>query len=188
MKRASAKVIPVAFQAPTTVDMEFDDAIVAIYEKYNTGLQTYLRRHLNSKEDIEDVSQEVYLRLIKLNERNEIDASLALLCKIASNLIIDRFRSQRIRQTHAHAPIDECELKSPDASPEEVVKSREWMVVLRDTLYSLNEDCRTAFILHRFKGLTYRQIAKKMGISKGMVSKHISYVLLKLDKKLRKYL
>ncbi|MBW2368645.1 MAG: sigma-70 family RNA polymerase sigma factor [Deltaproteobacteria bacterium] len=188
MKYSNTKTGSVALRAPTSSHMKYDDIIGSIYEQYNAGLRKYLKRHLNSKEDVDDISQEVYLRIIKLCERNEIKPSLSLLCTIASNILIDRFRSQRLRQAQAHISTDEVQLKSPLPSPEEMLRSKEWVSELMDVLNSLGKDCRHAFILHRFKGLTYGEIAKKMGISKGMVSKHISYVLLKLDKKLRKYI
>jgi RNA polymerase sigma-70 factor (ECF subfamily) len=43
---------------------------------------------------------------------------------------------------------------------------------------------RQAFVLHRFKGFTYEEIAEQMGISKTMVKKHICHVLLQFRKKM----
>jgi DNA-directed RNA polymerase specialized sigma24 family protein len=40
--------------------------------------------------------------------------------------------------------------------------------------------------LHRFGGLTYEQIAEETGISRSMVARHISSVLLELDDKFEK--
>lgn len=159
-----------------------------IYSKYNKGLYRFLRRRLNSKDDVDDVAQEVYLRLVRHRNPEDIKPSLALLCTIAANLLKDRYRRMKVRSMHTHTSISDTDIESPDASPEDVVKSKEGLKYFQTVYRSLNKECRQAFMLHRFKGYTYDEIAREMGISKSMVQKHISYVLFQLGKKFESFI
>lgn len=161
---------------------ETNGLIDIIHEKYDTGLRRFVSRRLDSKQDIDDVTQDVYLRLIRHSRPNELRPSLALLCTIASNLIKDRFRSARIRKAEAHIPLESVELVSPPASPEQILRAKDAVAGFIGVFESLNPNCRRAFLLHRFKNLTYNGIAKEMGISKSMVKKHISHALSELRK------
>ncbi|MBW2366895.1 MAG: RNA polymerase sigma factor [Deltaproteobacteria bacterium] len=164
-------------------DMKVPNVIAAMYEKYNDRLYYFIERHLGSKDEVEDVAQEVYLRLIRHLERHNLTPSFALLRTIATNLMTDRFRKRRLQSADMHVPLEEVELASQDATPEEVAWSREGLRMIKDVFDGLNTKSREAFILHRFSGLTYEQIANEMGISRSMVQRHISRVLLELDKK-----
>jgi RNA polymerase sigma-70 factor (ECF subfamily) len=50
--------------------------------------------------------------------------------------------------------------------------------LLNCTLANLPPKCRLAFMLNRFDGLTYPQVAARMGISVKMVEKHITSSLV----------
>ena len=69
-------------------------------------------------------------------------------------------------------------LPAPLAPVEEVVEMRSTLVaLLARGLPDLPAKCRQAFELSRFDGLTYDQIAARMGISTKRVEKHISPAL-----------
>ncbi|MBW2366561.1 MAG: sigma-70 family RNA polymerase sigma factor [Deltaproteobacteria bacterium] len=167
---------------------EVNRIIVEIYTKYNTGLQNYVRNRLSRKEDTNDIVQDVYLRLIQNPKLDTLKPSLELLCTIAANIMKDRYRRESVRKQDKHIPLDDIELASPPASPEQILRSKEGAAGFSQVIESLNPKCRRAFSLHRFKGLTYNEIAREMGISRSMVRKHISYVLKRLHKKAEVYL
>ena len=176
MDRSHLKLLPAS-------KFENNATICEIYLKYNAALYRYLEQRLEEKEDIDDIAQEVYLRLIKYKNLDETKICLTLLRTIASNLLKDRARRQSVRATKAHISIDDVNIESSMASPEETLKSKEAIDAFKTVYKSLNKDCQRVYKFHRFKGYTYEKIAKKMGISKSMVQKHISHALFKLGKK-----
>jgi len=181
-KEDQAKVVSGEFAGSAP---DIDRLITSIYNKHNQRLHQYLKSHLTSAEDVDDVSQEVYLRLSRHKAPHTLKPSFALLRKIATNIIMDLFRTRHARKADAHVPIHGLKLASPAPSPEDVVSSREGLAILTKIFESLKPNSRKAFLLHRLEGLKYSEIAEEMGISKAMVQKHISHVLLQLEKKLR---
>ena len=158
------------------------DVIADFFDKYDNRFHSFLYRKLGSKEDADDVAQDVYLILIRHRDLENLKPSFALLCKIASDLIKDRFRKQRAHFASAHTYLDDEKIASAAASPEDITRSKECLEMLTNVFNSMKKQSREAFLLHRFKGLTYEKIAHQMDISRSMVQRHISHVLLELDK------
>jgi len=168
------------FKAKVIMTEAVEDIVNDIYKNYNSGLRRYLARHIYCVEDRDEIAQEVFIRLIRHPKLEELEPSMALLCKIASNIIKDRFRRQAVRKANAHVSMTAMDLPSSGFSPEQLVCSEEGIDVMRKVYNNLDKNCQRAFTLHRFVGLTYAQIAKEMGISKRTVCKHISNAVLKM--------
>ncbi|MBW2370810.1 MAG: RNA polymerase sigma factor, partial [Deltaproteobacteria bacterium] len=139
---------------------EVDRIISEIHRKYDTKLYQYLAHRLNSRQDMEDVAQEVYLRLIRHTDLRKLKPSWSLVRKIASNILIDRYRSECSRKAEAHVPYNDALVESPVPSPYEMVRSKEGMALIEDVFKTLNKNTRKAIILYRFKGYTYDEIAE----------------------------
>jgi len=188
LKKAKVDIKTDNCQSHPITDSEVERIVSDIYQRYNTGLTCFLNRRLDSKEDVDDVSQEVYLRLIRYLKLKELKPSLSLLFAIASNLLKDRFRRQKVHEKEAHISIEDIDIAAPELSPEQLVQSKESIELFESVVKELNKNSRRAFILNRFKGLTYEQVARKMGISRSMVKKHIAHVLVVLRKEFEMYI
>ena len=162
--------------------LETNGKIITIYNTYHLRLKRYIATRLKSQEDVDDIAQEVYLRLIRNYNVTDLQPSLALLCKIASNIIIDRFRRDITRASAAHVDLEAVELESFNASPEKTLQAKEELDQFAAEFKKLNKVSQKVFVLHRFRGLTYDEIAQQMGISKSMVYKHLSAVMLHMAK------
>lgn len=167
--------------------MEKEDSpnlVEILYHKYNARLYHFIARLTGSKEEAGDIAHDVYLRVIRHNTRHDMTPSFALLRTIATNIITDRFRKRRFQSHDRHVPIENVELESLESTPEEIVWNRKSLTRIKLVFDGLNQKSREAFILHRFSDMTYEQIGEEMGISRSMVQRHISSVLLELNKKL----
>jgi len=168
------------FVLPRTSEEAAAATVAAVHKKYNNSLKNYIKRRLDAPEDVDDVLQDVYLRLLKHPRLTELKFSLAYLKKITANLLIDRFRRHQLRKRDMHDLLDEAILWADSASPEKIVQTMEGIAVFNEIFENLSGNCRRAFVLSRFKGYTYDEIADEMGVSKGAVNKYISKVLLEL--------
>jgi RNA polymerase sigma factor (sigma-70 family) len=185
VEAANENIVPVEFSGGSTARSV--SLVRDIYDKHNVNLRAFVARRLNGSGDSEDVTQEVWLRLVRHQKINGHEPSFGFLCTIASNVIIDFYRKGQVRQTDAHLPLNEDAVPSPAQSPEYDMRSKEGVEVITRAFKSLNEKSRQAMILHRFRGLTYEKIGKEMGISISMVRKHIVRVLHHISKEIENY-
>ncbi|MBW2366355.1 MAG: sigma-70 family RNA polymerase sigma factor [Deltaproteobacteria bacterium] len=164
---------------------ETSDAFGDTFKKFNGSLHKFLSHHLDSKEEVDDLSQDVYLRVVQ-HLRPDKKTSWTYLKTIAINLLNDRFRLRKARESYPIFSIDDMdqfEVASEAASPEQILQAKQLFLMFRQVVENLKPNSRRAFMLHRVRGLTYKEIAQEMGISRSMVKKHICHVILELRKK-----
>jgi len=139
-------------------------------------LARFLGRMRVREDDVQDVAQESFARLLRYRDQEPPDAWTALLYRIAINVVRDRARRER------HAPVGEPsaavpEAVSPDASPEQHASDLEALARARDAILGLPPRCRAVYLMHRVEGLSYPEIARRCGISTKAVEKHMSHAL-----------
>lgn len=158
------------------------------FEDYRPGLQRFIAKRLGNPEDVADVLQDVYVRLLRYEHPEKIKNLQAFLYTTASNLVRDRFRRSQTRMTDSHVPSDSVDLVAETTEPYRQLTSAEIRTLLRDALLELDDHCRHAFIKHRFDMRTHAEIAKEMGTTVGIVRKYISIALVHCTEKLRDHL
>ena len=161
-----------------------DTALQRTVAEHEPALRRFARARLAGHPDYEDIVQEVFLRLARQNRWEErlggsLDAVRSYLFSIATNVIRDRYRQSVMRRKHSVMTEHEADAGAhyPACSSEDIVSAQEQLVAVTSALMKLQPGCRHAFVLSRFEGLSYRQIADKMNISVSMVEKHVMRAL-----------
>lgn len=142
-----------------------------------SSLRRFLKRKLNDSADVDDLVQESYLRLYDARRRTRIGNTRGFLYRIASNLVIDRYRSREhnVKSLSIDSTEVSCSaLMSDVPTPEQCAATDQQLCVLSKVIESLPPRCRQVFVSHRISQLTHREIACEMGISTQMVEKHIA--------------
>lgn len=141
---------------------------------------------VGDRETADDIVQSTFVKIWNYSYSQPIRHPKALLFKTAKNLAIDelRRRSRRVEQiTFSGDPVESApvrELPSLDKSPEELVLLKQETSAILDAIEKLPSRNRWAFKQHRFHGLTYKQISKKMDVSQSCVEKYIIEALRQL--------
>ncbi len=140
----------------------------------------FLSNRLRCPETAADLTHETYLRLERKYRETEPDNARALAFRIALHLAIDYQRKAWVRSRH----VVDMELQdaldatpAPASSIERSLIAGERLSALSRALDELPLNCRTAFHLHSVEGLTYTQIAERMGISKSMVNRLLAQAI-----------
>lgn len=143
-----------------------------MFEGYYKELVRYFTRTLNDAEHAKDVVQETYLRISAMGER--ADAVLeprAFLYQTAKRILIDEWRKNR---HFTSVELHEAEqISTEHEEPLEHLLSLNRIQTLHQTIDALPPRAKEAFKLHKFEGLSHKEIAVKMGISKNAVEKLI---------------
>ena len=151
-----------------------------MFVEYGDQIQGYIAQRIRPREDARDLTQEVFARFIRSRHSDGCESPKALLYEIARNLIIDRSRRRASRRSEQHQPYDDEEVEGIGADPSCVIDSGRRLEAVEAIILSLPSKCREVFVLSRFEGLSYADIAARMDISVAMVQKHISKALLRL--------
>jgi len=162
------------------------DVVERLFTAHRTVLLQYLTRLLHSAEDAEEIVQETYILVLKLDDLSHLDSEVRrFLFRIATNLARDRFRQRKARAHDAHVPYDLLELEGSSEAPEEIVDWDAGMVVLRQALLDLPPRHRQVFLLHVTENMSYRTIAKHLGVSTKTVERDLAMVLELCQSRLR---
>lgn len=158
----------------------------ALVWRYRSSLIRYFLLQLGSREDAEDLAQEVFVRFAQQKSTQPIANVEAFLFRIAANLLRDRFRRNKTHHAQSHFPIDECAAESLGEAPSEqhVYEGKEQLHAFLQALEELPPRCRTVFLLQRYEGMSYSAVAQHLGISVSAVEKHMMKALLHFDARL----
>ena len=157
-----------------------------LFTAHRSALLQYLKRLLASSEDAEEIVQETYIRLLKFEDIEQLDSQVRrFLFRIATNLARDRFRQRKARAHDAHVPFELVELETHEETPDEIVDWDAGMEVLRRALLDLPPRHRQVFLLHVTENMSYRTIAKHLGVSTKTVERDLAMVLELCQSRLR---
>ena len=137
-----------------------DDAYETLVERYRPRLLGFCQHMLRSREDAEDVLQEVYvsaLRAMRADDR-PIQAK-PWLYKIARNRSLNHLRR---RSELAVESMDTFESQGVARSALEAVAGKERLREIVTDVHGLPETQRTALVLREFDALSYTEIATTM--------------------------
>lgn len=151
-------------------------------ERYRQPLTVYFQRRVHSRNEAEDLTQEVFLRLVRRLDVEAIDNPEAFLFRAAVNLLRDRSRRGKTLRSHL-AELTRHQSDIEELSPERVFDSRQSLTLVLSVLEELDERSRDAFILHRLEGMKHSEVADLMGVSVSSVEKYVIKALALLAKR-----
>lgn len=159
------------------------DLAAALFKARGEDLLGFLRRRLRSDADAKDIAQETYLRFIRLADPRRLDNAEAYLFRIAANLLWEHRMRQRTTITDADGALT-AQLVA-EQTPFDLAVSAEVAGKLRSVVEELPPTQRAIVILHMRDGLTYGDIAGRIGVSESMVKKHAYTAFAFCRKRLR---
>lgn len=156
-------------------------ALEALIRRYERRLFNYLARMAGNHADADDLFQETFLRVYKHRKRYDRTARFKpWLYQIATNLCKDHHKYMRHRRhipldgdTTDGAPIAE-RIADPAANPSTQAELRDVREALESAVAALPEHQRAVFLMSRYEGLRYEEIADALGIPVGTVKSRMS--------------
>jgi RNA polymerase sigma-70 factor (ECF subfamily) len=150
-------------------------------EQYHAELHRFLMRRLHSSQQAQDLAQEAYLRLLRVERAELVRQPRAYLYRIAVNLIAEfRLRSRRDPITYDSDAVAEAEAAghtSETATDEgEHAADAQQIELILNQLPPLY---RAIFVLRKRDGLSYQEIAQQLEISVHTVKKYLARAVAK---------
>ena len=167
-----------------------EDPVLAAYLSRRANLVRFFAARTGSLTTAEDLAQELYLKVAGRPDGIAAENPVALLYRIATNLMLDRARGEMRSaardtawtETESTRLGGEAVVEAPAA--DEAVASRQRLRQLVEAVAELPPQMQRAFRLHKLEGLSHAQTAQAMGLSVKSVEKHISAALKALTARL----
>lgn len=137
----------------------------------------FLTRRLRCSDTAAEITHETYIRFCQTSQTTPVNNARALAYRIALNLAVDYQRKAKVRSDRAVEGDFEAfadSFQSTEAGPEQIAIAQQNLTTLEQALMELPTDCRNAFLWRGIDGLTYLEIAARLGISESMVNKHLT--------------
>ena len=153
-------------------------------ETYVPGLRRYFAKRVPGNH-IDDLIQEVFLRLQAHHANAPIEHLDRYLFTVAASVLTDQARRRAVRHDSAHESFEERHHPVEERSPERVLLDREDLDVVMQAIEALPVRTRDVFVLHRFEEMSGSRIAVALGLSVSAVEKHIMRALQILHERLK---
>lgn len=149
---------------------------------YEPELRAYLRRFLRDADDIADVVQDSYARLLLLSdaERERIRSPRAFMFTTVHNAAVDHLRRRPVVSLDAMAELeasavleDEVQIRSLDFE----IDARQELDRLQRAIGALPKGCREVLRLRKLLGFSQKEVAAELGISEHTVEKQLARAL-----------
>lgn len=145
----------------------------AFIERYAGPLRSYFFRRVDRSEDVDDLLQELLSRLWSSSAERKIDNPDGYVFQAAANLLRERYRKAGTRHS-VIAEIHFFQSEHEEITPDRILQGKDELRLLEQALAELPPRTRTVFLLHRYEGIKYREIAERVGVSVSAVEKHIA--------------
>jgi RNA polymerase sigma factor (sigma-70 family) len=178
-----------------SMNAEKDQAIKTTFQKDSKRLFDFIRRRVPSKEEAEDILQEVFFQFTRnVYQLAPIEQVTSWLFRVARNKITDSYRKQKTSSLEASQKNDEG-LENDNLSllnhfydanddPEQEMARNLIWDELYDALDALPPAQKEVFILHEIEGKDFKQISAETGESVNTLISRKRYAVLYLRKRL----
>jgi RNA polymerase sigma-70 factor (ECF subfamily) len=168
-------------------------AFEQLIERHQTLVAGTVARMLGSNSDVEDIAQQVFIRVWKSAGRYVARAKFTTwLLKITRNLV---FNEMRRAKRHPHLPVqidpeaEEMPLKDEaTAAPDATLLQVELQAEIEKAIMLLPDTQRMALVLRRYEELSYEEIADVLDLSVPAVKSLLFRARTELRERLKDYL
>lgn len=168
--------------------------------RYQNRLLTILEHLVGNREQAEDLTQEVFLRVYRARGRYEPGAKFSTWLFTIANNVASNARRTYARRKEVGVPerhngsdsspmqLDQLAKAASGMMPARALDKAEQAEMVREAVKSLNERQRMALLLSKFEGMSYQDIAETMGLSVQAIKSLLSRARVNLKEILTPYM
>lgn len=154
--------------------------IAALYQAEVLRLRAFVRRMVGNHGAAEDVVQQAFANLLRRGGHGA-QANAGYITEAVRNLALNHLRDARRRADVELSGLELENIADSAPTPEMIVLYRRELQRLLEAIAALPQRRRQAFVLKRIDGLSYDEIAERMGTSRNTVISQVVAAMAQLD-------
>lgn len=165
---------------------------IDVYKAYHERLINFASGLVETKEDAENIVQDVFLNLWEKKELLlQVENVSSYLYKIVRNQCIDHLKHKLLQEKYVDNMQASYErelyykLQSADALEDAYSFNEHVEKTITEAVEALPHRCREIFIMSRYEGLKYKEISERLSLSVNTIETQMSIALKKLRGKLK---
>lgn len=136
---------------------------------HEADLRVWLRRTGASRDEIDDIVQDAYVRIAQLTSVDHIRNPRTYFFTAARSAMLSRIRRDRIVRIDSMAGLEALDIEDAAPGPDRQMSGRQELEHVRSMIDALPDRCREIFQLRRVEGVPQREIAQRLGLSEHVV-------------------
>lgn len=136
---------------------------------FEAELRLRLRRVCASAADVDDVVQEVYCKVMQMDEVTHVNDPRGYLVQMARNFVTDRLRRDAVVDIEVMSDLYDLEVRDDRPGPEQIAFGRAELRWVMGLIGKLPDRCRAVFRARRIYGLSLRETADSLGVTEKAV-------------------
>jgi RNA polymerase sigma-70 factor (family 1) len=146
-----------------------EQAFKILVEEYGAVIYSHVIAYIKNVSRAEEITQDIFIAVWRHRQQlPDLQNFRGYLFVLTRNRAISAFREKILRYDEA-----EKDQLLTNINPGEILEYRQLSEILRRGINQLSERRKEIFMMSRFDGKTYDQIAHHFNISKSAVNKHI---------------
>jgi len=151
-----------------------------IVRKYQQQVYWVIRKMVNSHDDADDITQEVFIKIYTaLNDFREDSNLFTWLYRIATNYAINHIRKAKVKNTISVELVSEP-IESNDKSTGDLMDEERRRIILEKAIETLPPKQRAVFNLRYYDELPYEEISKILKKSVGGIKANYFHAVKKI--------
>lgn len=161
--------------------------ILKTFLEQEGAIKKYLLRFFSSRQDVEDVAQEVFIKAFATEIRTDVRHPKYLLFRAAKHAALSELEK---KQNHRASSLEDMEgspvlIDSRDHDAERILDGKRKLAALSRAIADLPPVCRKVFVLRKVEGLPMKEVAARLKISVSTAEKHAVSGVVKCTRRLR---
>ena len=154
----------------TAIEPEIVAWVSAQILPFEAELRSWLRR-IGKADEADDLVQDIYCRLLKLQSFEHIDEPRAYLYQVARNIIVDQLRRDAVVRIDTVHSLEDVAGLDQSPSPERVALARAELKWVLGMITNLPQRCKDVFRMRKIYGLSQAETARQLKITENVVEK-----------------
>jgi RNA polymerase sigma-70 factor (ECF subfamily) len=159
--------------------------LVAWFKRWRKPIRQWLsHRSSVPTADLDDLAQEVFLRLLRYSDDVAIDNPQGYLFRIAANVANEWQERARHRKPHDDSWLEDLQVEFSE-EPENTIARQVAREYMQEAVNKLPRRQREVLLLHVNEGLTYKQIAERQGLTYRVILRDLTRAYSQLRMQLK---